>query len=95
MTSSERPERPERPVVPTPPTTGVAAVDRVLAGLQGLEQLPVAARVSAFEEAHSGLRRALDGHDDEGGADGAAHGSLRVDTAAAHTAGPGVQPGPA
>lgn len=48
------------PVAATPPATGVGAVDRALAALEGLEGLPVAERVAAFEDAHAALRSALD-----------------------------------
>jgi hypothetical protein len=41
-------------------TTGVAAVDRVLADVDGLDELPLAEHLGAFERAHEGLRAALD-----------------------------------
>lgn len=40
--------------------TGQAAVDAVLDGLSRLDDLPVAEHVAVFDEAHEGLRRALD-----------------------------------
>jgi hypothetical protein len=43
--------------------TGHPAVDAVLSSLEGLEQRPVGEHVAVFEQAHAGLRQALDdGH---------------------------------
>lgn len=51
---------------PTPQSTGHPAVDEVLRSLDDLESRPVDEHVSAFEEAHDRLRRALsDAGDDE------------------------------
>ena len=45
------------------PGTGVPAVDDVLASVQALDDRPVEEHVAVFEQAHEGLRRALDpGH---------------------------------
>lgn len=40
--------------------TGHAVVDQVLASLTVLDDLPVAEHVAVFEQAHAGLRAALD-----------------------------------
>lgn len=39
---------------------GLPAVDDVLAGLEALDERPVDEHVEVFEQAHDGLRRALD-----------------------------------
>jgi hypothetical protein len=51
---------------PSAQSTGHPAVDEVLRSLDDLESRPVDEHVSAFEEAHERLRRALsDAGDDE------------------------------
>lgn len=46
------------------PTTGVSEVDRVVADLDGLDDLPLAEHLGAFERAHASLRAALDADPD-------------------------------
>jgi hypothetical protein len=47
------------------PRTGVEAVDAVVASVEAVTDRPLAEHVAVFEDAHAGLRRALDAaHDD-------------------------------
>ena len=45
---------------PAPVPTGVEDVDRVLDLVAGLDARPLAEHAAVFEEAHAGLRRALE-----------------------------------
>ncbi|HWJ67251.1 MAG TPA: hypothetical protein VNT31_11265 [Nocardioides sp.] len=46
--------------VPAPTPTGIEAVDQVLDLVAGLAARPLGEHAAVFEEAHGGLRRALD-----------------------------------
>lgn len=64
MGMSEFPDVAAEPVAAVGARTGVAAVDGVLDSLVDLDERPVAQHVTVFEQAHDGLRRALDADPD-------------------------------